>query len=225
MRELASPATTELAAPRASFPLGLRTFSPAAWRRWFRATSARIEARHLERNLGTVQPHVPAGARVLDIGAWDCRLAAALRDRAACRVVCADVVDRNRTDVELRIMDGTTVPTADGERFDVVMLLYVLHHAADDLALLREARRLVAAGGVVLVAEDRVETAGERAITVGFHAWLRVFTGLGWKGTFRRRTAWKARFAEAGLQVREVRELGRAGRLFPRNVLFVLEPS
>lgn len=222
---MTAPASTELArVPSPVWPAPWRALSPAAWRRWFRATSARIEAAHLERNLGAVVPHVPAGARVLDIGAWDCRLAAALRDRQGARPLCVDVVDRNRTDVELRLMRGATLPV-DGERFDVAILLYVLHHAADDLALLREARRVLAPGGVVLVAEDRVETAGERAVTVGFHAWLRVFTGMGWKGSFRRRDAWRARFAEAGLRVRETIELGRAGRLFPRNVLFVLEAA
>lgn len=210
-------------APSPLWPAPWRAFSPRAWRRWFRATSARIERAHLERNLRAVAPHVPDGARVLDLGAGDCRLAAALRDRAGARVVCADVVDRNRTDVELRLVRDHAVPTADGERFDVVILNYVLHHAADDLALLREAHRVLAAGGVVLVAEDHVETTAERAVTVGFHVWLRLFAGMGRHGRFRRRTAWRARFAAAGLRVRAVVELGRAGRLFPRNVLFVLE--
>ena len=197
-------------------------YSPLAWIAWSKETAARLEAEHLEWNLRAVTPHVAPGARVLDIGSWDCRLGAALRDRAGARVVCVDVVDKNRTDVELRLMRGTTLPVGADERFDVVQLLYVLHHAPDDLALLREAARVLAPDGVVLVGEDRVETAGERVRTVGFHLWLLAFTFMGWKGRFRRIAAWRERFAAAGLELRAVHELGAEGRLFPKNLLFVL---
>ncbi len=189
-----------------------------------RAWARRIEAEHLAWNVATVAPYVPPGARVLDVGSWDCKLGAALRDRGA-RVTCVDVVDKNRTDVELRLMRGATLPVTGDERFDVVQFLYVLHHAADDLALLREARRVVADDGRVLVAEDRVETWGERWLTIAFHLWLLAFTFMGWKGTFKRQSAWRARFAQAGLTVERTVELGRSRRLFPKNVLYVLAPT
>ncbi len=191
----------------------------------FRRWSANLEAEHLEWNLRTVTPHIAPGARVLDIGAWGCELGAALRDRVGARVVCTDVVDKNRTDVELRLMKDGRLPVADDERFDVVQLLYVLHHAADDLALLREARRVLAPGGRVLVGEDRVETWAERVRTVLFHVWLLMFTFMGWKGRFRPIAGWRERFAAAGLAVVEVVQLGSSHRLFPRNMLFVLAPS
>ena len=63
---------------------------------------------------------------------------------------------------------------------------------------------------------------GDRFRTKGFHVWLLAFTGMGWKGRFRRQAAWRERFAAAGFQVREVIELGAEGRMFPKNVLFVL---
>ena len=199
-------------------------YSPLAWIEWSRETAARLEAEHLDWNLRAVSPYVKPGARVLDIGSWDCRLGAALRDRLDARVVCTDVVDKNRTDVELRLTRGGVLPIAEGERFDVIQLLYVLHHAADDLALLRQAAAALAPGGVVLVGEDRVESWRDRLRTVGFHVWLLIFTFMGWKGRFRRIAAWRERFASAGLAVRELTELGAEGRLFPRNLLFVLEP-
>ncbi len=55
--------------------------------------------------------------------------------------------------------------------------------------------------------------------------WQFIFTFIGWKGQFQRAAAWRARFAEAGLVVREVIPLGRSGRLFPTNVLYVLEAA
>ncbi|KAB2892678.1 MAG: class I SAM-dependent methyltransferase, partial [Kofleriaceae bacterium] len=117
------------------------------------------------------------------------------------------------------------LPVADGERFDVVQLMYVLHHAKDDAHLLREARRVVAPGGVVLVGEDSVETFGARVRTIAFHVWLLLFTFMGWKGRFRRVAAWRERFLASGLAVREVKPLGREGRFFPDNLLFVLAPA
>ena len=66
----------------------------------------------------------------------------------------------------------------------------------------------------------------ERGPTLGGnHLWLLTFTFMGWKGKFRRQDAWRARFAAEGLAVKDVVELGREGRLFPDNVLFVLEAA
>ena len=185
---------------------------------------ARTEASRAAFNADTVGPAVARGSRLLDVGSWDARTAAVLRDERGCEVLAVDVVDKNVTDCAFATFDGRTLPVEDGSR-DVVTILYVLHHAADDLALLREARRVLAPGGRVLVAEDMVETPWQRTLTVGFHVWLWLWTWMGWSGSFRRIEQWRERFAQAGLRISEVRELGpHLGKaLWPRNVLFVLE--
>ncbi|MCE9574731.1 MAG: methyltransferase domain-containing protein [Deltaproteobacteria bacterium] len=195
-------------------------YSPWAWRQWIRWKSEVIRTAHTERVYAQLAPHIPDASRVLDVGAWDGRLGRLLRDRKRCDVILTDVVDKNATDLPLRVFDGTTLPLDDGTR-DVVLFVYVLHHAADDLALLREARRVCAAGGRVVVAEDQVETRRERIITIGFHVWLFTVTLMGWRGQFRRAEAWRARFAEAGLTVDEVVPLGAPGRLWPKNMLLI----
>lgn len=202
-------------------------YSVRAWRAWLRETSERIIAEHLAHNLASIGPHIPRGSAVLDIGAWDGLLGQALAGERDCRVLGVDVVDRNQTGVPFRTFDGRTLPVTAGERFDVVLLLYVLHHAADDLNLLREARRVLAPGGCVIVGEDVVEGLGQRLRTVGFHVFLLVFQGMGWKGRFRTAGAWHQRFAAAGLGVERVVHVGAQGgrRLFPDNVLFVLRPT
>lgn len=203
-------------------------WSPRAWRQWIRWKTETLTVAHAEFVYDAVAPHVPRGARVLDVGAYDAQVTARVADRLGCDVLAVDVVDagdRRARGVPFRRYDGATLPVDDGDH-DVVMLLFMLHHAKDDLAVLREARRAVADGGRVLVGEDMVEGLGQRAITVGFHLWLLTFTFMGWKGTFRRIAAWRARFAEAGLDVEDVVELGPhlGKRLWPRNVLFVLRP-
>lgn len=202
-------------------------WSVRAWRDWFRETSERIIAEHLAHNFASVAPYIARGSKVLDIGTWDGLLGEALSRRLDCQVLGVDVVDRHQDRIPFRIFDGRRLPVADEERFDAVLLLYVLHHAADDLVLLREARRVLAPGGCVIVGEDRADGLGQRLRTVGFHIFLLVFQGMGWKGRFRAMPAWQERFAAAGLRVEQVADVGAQGgrRLFPENVLYVLRAT
>ncbi len=214
-------------APVSAAPIRLgprMLYSIRAWRQWIRYTSERITAEHLEHNFASVASLIAPGSRVLDIGAWDCLLSQAIRDRLRCDVLGVDVVERNQTDVPFRRFDGKTLPVAEDERFDVVLLLYVLHHSADDGALLSEARRVLAPGGVVIVGEDLADGAKQRVRTVGFHVWLFCFTGMGWRGKFRTAAAWTRRFAEARLRISQTRHVGSQGNRwwFPQNVIYLL---
>lgn len=205
-------------------------WSVRAWRDWFRETSERIIAEHLAHNFASVAPYIARGSKVLDIGTWDGLLGQALAQRLDCDVLGVDVVDRadQRQDrIPFRLFDGRRLPVADDERFDVVLLLYVLHHAADDAALLREARRVLAPGGRVIVGEDRADGLAERLRTIGFHVFLLLFQGMGWKGRFRGVRAWQERFAAASLRVEHVADVGAQGgrRLFPENVIYVLRAA
>lgn len=202
-----------------------RHYRKSALGRLLTRAGDRLMQRHVEYNYDTVSPHVPEGSRLLDVGAWDCRVSKLFRDRRGCDVTATDVVDKNTTDVPLVVYDGARMPFDDAS-FEVVTILYVLHHAADDAAILAEARRVCRPGGRVVIAEDQADTRYQRAIAVGFHVWLAAVTFMGWKGAFRTTAAWRERFAGAGLTVRDTRELGphMGKRLWPRNILFVLEP-
>ena len=194
--------------------------------RRFEAESERVERARAEFNYRSVESHVPRGARVLDVGAWRCYLGEILRDRLGCDVLSLDVVDANKTAMPFRIFDGKNLP-ADSGSFDVVLLLYVLHHAVEDTPLLNEARRVLRDGGRLIVAEDSVDGLWNRTLTVGFHVWLYLITRMGCDGEFRRREEWRERFARAGFQVKESSWLGHhlGRRLWPNNLLFVLEKS
>jgi SAM-dependent methyltransferase len=185
--------------------------------------TARVEKARAEFNFRSIQAQVPPGSRVLDVGAWNCYLGQLLRDRMGCEVLSLDVVNANKTDMPFQIFDGTSLPV-DSRSFDVVLFLYVLHHAADDQPLLDEAGRVLREGGCLLIGEDSVDGLWNRALTVGFHLWLRVAARMSCNGTFRTTDRWRRRFHAAGFEIKETLFLGHhLGRfLWPNNVLFVL---
>ena len=185
--------------------------------------SERVEIARAEFNFRSIQAQVPQGSKVLDVGAWNCYLGQLLRDRMGCDVLSLDVVDANKADMPFRVFDGKALPV-DSRSFDVVLFLYVLHHAADDQPLLHEASRVLRDGGCLLIAEDSVDGLWNRALTVGFHIWLWLATRMTCDGQFRAIEGWQERFRAAGFEIEETIFLGHhLGRpLWPNNVLFVL---
>lgn len=85
---------------------------------------------------------IPRSCNVLDVGAGDGKLAWSLmQSRTDLRIEGVDVLMRARTWLPLKSFDGTNLPY-DDSTFDAVMLVDVLHHTVDPLALLREALRV-----------------------------------------------------------------------------------
>jgi SAM-dependent methyltransferase len=141
-----------------------------------------------------------------------------------CEVLSLDVVDANQTDMPFQVFDGETLPV-ESRSFDVVLFLYVLHHAADDQPLLVEAGRVLRDGGFLVIAEDSGDGIWNSALAAGFHIWLRLTTRMSCRGKFRTTKGWHERFHGAGFEVRETILLGHhLGRfLWPNNVLYVLK--
>lgn len=186
--------------------------------------SERVERARAEFNFRSIEAQIPKGSKVLDVGAWSCYLGELLRDRMGCQVLSLDVVDVNKTDMPFQVFDGKCLPVDSGS-FDIVLLLYVLHHASDDEPLLHEARRVLREGGRVLIAEDSVDGLWNRILTVGFHGWLWLVTRMSCDGSFRTTSEWQGRFRAAGLKLVSTVGLGHhlGRRSWPNNTLFVLE--
>jgi SAM-dependent methyltransferase len=189
----------------------------------FQKEADRVERARAEFNFRSIEAQVPQGCKVLDVGAWSCYLGELLRDRMGCEVLSLDVVNVNKTSLPFQVFDGKTLPVDSGS-FDVVLLLYVLHHAAEDQPLVDESRRVLRDRGSLLIAEDSVDGFWNRILTVGFHVWLWLVTRMSCQGTFRTTDQWQARFHRAGLEIKQTIGLGHhLGRsLWPNNVLFVL---
>jgi ubiquinone/menaquinone biosynthesis C-methylase UbiE len=123
-------------------------------------------ARWTQRHL---MPYIRPADSVLDVGAGDCRLAALLQRKIGCKVTPVDVEDFNQTDLPLTLFDGEHLPFGDNT-FDVVLLIFVLHHAKDARPVLDEARRVSRRS--VIVFEDVTSSVWDRMMFRGFHRWL-----------------------------------------------------
>ena len=128
----------------------------------YRSKTVQNETLH---TVSLVEPHVDAGASVLDVGCGEGYVLAELAARGAGEVVGVDIVDiRADCRIPFQVYDGRTLPFPD-RRFDLVMLSFVLHHVPDDLKLplLREALRV--SRGKVFVVEDTPSTTIDRAFS------------------------------------------------------------
>ncbi len=95
--------------------------------------------RRLTELLSTIIPH---SCSVLDIGSGDGKLAwSVLQSRPDLRIEGVDVLLRERTALPVKPFDGANLPYANSS-FDAVMLVDVLHHTLDPVALLRESLRV-----------------------------------------------------------------------------------
>ncbi len=107
-------------------------------------------------------PYLSPGQALLEVGAGKGHVARALQEASGAEIHLVDVVDYNETDLPLQVYDGSHLPFADRE-FDHSLLVFMLHHTPDPLAVLAEALR-VSRGGVIVV-ENHVEGRLRQPIT------------------------------------------------------------
>ena len=148
---------------------------------------------------------LPRGADVLDVGCGSGFIAHHLAALACASVTGIDV--RRSVDAPIRYVcfDGAHVPFRDAS-FDAALLCYVLHHAQDQRAFLREVRRTLRVGGLAVVYEDIPRTAWDGAVCRAHDRQWRSRTG---PCTFRRESEWRELFASAGFRLVSERRLSR----------------
>lgn len=163
--------------------------------------------------------------KILDLGAAEGYVARELAAHITAEVTLADIQDMNRTNLPMVVYDGRQLPFED-DSFDVVALVYVLHHAADAHQLIAECHRVCR--GQILVLESTYSNQLQRAMLsivdrIANH--LRSWGSMNdWKETLHFRTfeGWRQLFEANGLIVKDARELGG---LIHQRALYVLTPE
>jgi ubiquinone/menaquinone biosynthesis C-methylase UbiE len=147
-----------------------------------------------------VVPFVGEGEQILDLGCGTGKISRELRDASGVKPTLADVVAYNRTDLPYILLDDPyRVPVPDGS-FDVVLLLFVLHHVGD-----AEGQRRVFDEGcriarrAVLVMEDTPEGRFERAVNTVWDFVLNAYLGVATPFTFRTTAQWLREFERNGM--------------------------
>jgi SAM-dependent methyltransferase len=125
----------------------------------------RRRARHLA---GRIAPHLPTGARLLDIGSGTGHNAEALRALGARTCIEADVVDFHVVGGGPVLFDGARLPFAD-RVFDACLLAFVLSYANDPAKLLREAGRVASRRVLVFQSSPRGRSG---RVALGLRGWV-----------------------------------------------------
>jgi SAM-dependent methyltransferase len=188
--------------------------------------SAIVEAllrRYAHGQAAAVAPWI-VGRRVLDVGAGEAYVAAALRQRTGASVVSADVGPFGRVREPYFVFDGRRLPLPDGA-VDTTLLLLVLHHCVDPERVLDEAVRITRHR--VLVMESVYRNRLDRWWLDLLDGRVNRFRHAGHMPpalAFRPTAAWRRLFTDRGLGVRATCWLGsRLERLVHHPVLFVLD--
>jgi SAM-dependent methyltransferase len=193
-----------------------------AQRRWRRERRRRLVGRSYDMAL-EVARQLPPRARVLDVGCGSGFIAHHLSALLGTRVSGIDVRKSVDAPIDYAPFGGAHFPAADSS-FDAVLLCYVLHHAQDQPAFLREVKRVLRDGGLVVVYEDIPEAPWDAAACrVHDRAW-RARTG---PCTFRLWEGWRRGFTSSGFEVVSERRLSRWRNLTHpvRRGLYVLRAS
>lgn len=142
----------------------------------------------------------PGGCSVVDIGAGRGFVSLGLMQRGH-DVVSVDVRDSSRIpEVQPVLYDGSRLPFPD-DRFDVALLLTVLHHTPDPEQVLSEAMRVASQ---IVVIEDTASSALKMRLTW----WADSIANLEFRGhphTNRSDVEWRATFTRLGLRICEMR--------------------
>jgi ubiquinone/menaquinone biosynthesis C-methylase UbiE len=147
-------------------------------------------------------PHLRRGQRVLDFGAGTGLVSRWLAAYTGVRPVLADMVEyanRRREFPFVKMDDPFHVPSED-RAFDVVMLLFALHHNPYEAQgkILAEATRL--ARSRVIVLEDTPRSVMDQAFNVFWDKLLNLRHGVPTPFTFRSVDEWRSVFMGCGLE-------------------------
>ena len=170
-----------------------------------------------------IEPFITRESSVLDLGCGDGKVGELIAARKNNKVVLADVVNYNKTELPFHIYDGNKLNFADTS-FDHVLLLTVLHHTDNPVQVMKEALRV--AGKSVIVIESTYFNGFHKQLNKLFD-WFynKVLNNPEINVPFNFLTpgAWPILFEELGGRVTHIKHLGLDQPLVPEwHTLYVV---
>lgn len=161
-------------------------------------------------------PWLPVGSTAVDIGAGNGLVALELQ-KAGIQATAVDVADLSIiSDVPVTVYDGKTLPFPN-HHFQHALLLTVLHHTTDPVAVLKETARVAEQ---VIIIEDVYKNQLQKYATFAMDTLVNFGHS---EMTYQNRSLreWKIIFAELGLEVVQEKEKRVLG-IF-RQVTFLVQ--
>jgi 2-polyprenyl-3-methyl-5-hydroxy-6-metoxy-1,4-benzoquinol methylase len=184
---------------------------------------------YMQARLDFLLEHVPAGARVLDVGCGEGWFTAALAE-AGMEAVGIDVAQEplrrareREPDLDLRCvpLEGEW-PSLRDVSFDAVWAGEVIEHVADTAGWLSEVRRVLRSGGALVLSTPAHELLTRLALGLSGRAFAAHFDPRSDHLRFYTRRTVVALLEDFGFEQIETRAVGRSiGPLPPRRVLLV----
>ena len=163
--------------------------------------------------LSEIQPHIPTGASILDLGAGTC-VAANMMQTAGYAVTAVDVADYSvMDDLHPTVYDGDTLPFED-QSFDFVILAFVLHHTPDPDGVIAEARRVARE---LIILEDVVTGRWHRWVTIVLDSVLNL-EFFNHPHTNRSDAQWRQTFENQSLEITSF-EMSRSSMLLAKPII------
>jgi SAM-dependent methyltransferase len=179
-----------------------------------------VHPRRVEVLANRLAPLLPENASVLDVGAGDGRLAAAIeRIRPDTKFTGIDVLPRDRSHIPVQRFDGEVIPLTD-DSADVVLLVDVLHHTVDPIVLLREARRVAR---LAVIIKDHTRDGMFARTTLRIMDWIgNAGHGVALPYNYWTSDQWRAALIEVGLIEKTwITQL----ELYPKGVRWIFDRS
>ena len=161
--------------------------------------------------------HLSAVTDVLDVGCGDGSVALRIKQRLPhLSIKGVDVLVLPHRKIDVERYDGKTLPCAD-KGFDAVLLVDMLHHTEDPLAMLREARRV--ARKLVLIKDHTMDGLFANATLRFMDWWPNRHNGVALSYNYWPERKWRDAFASLRMPI--VAWESRIGLYpFPANLAF-----
>lgn len=144
------------------------------------------------------QDFIEKGGKLLDLGCGSGIVAKAFQDFFEAEISGIDIIDIRVEKIPFQIYDGKNIPFPENY-FNIVLINYVLHHAKDPVALLKEAKR--ATRDKIVIYEDLPEGLLSRIICkIHGISFDKIFRNQN-SASFKSEKEWGKIFKELGLNI------------------------